>query len=303
MKSNAKRTFNNISDRLKAEIPRLKPGETVLFQMLNGMPNPDPDEKERAKSPMLFGKRQVQTNFRIYDPYQQDSKGQEIGGYVDCGVVEQWLNDEPFRFRTFVPGQGEYAQFQGKFQLNAGNIKDEELYEALWLSNEREENPHRDKSVQPLFKIINTKTESKATVTNIDRLLKAIGLAKELGVEELSAVMASLNQATPQDIEVLRPQALKFAKDNVNEFLAAYDSPDKETNLTIRMAIEAAVLTHDIVTGDVKTGNVILTNIRVSTLNEFVPRFTEWVKASANGKDVLANLKNQVTGSKKEKVK
>jgi len=300
------KTFNNISSKLRSEIPKLKPRETVIFQMLHGMPNPEPDEKERSKSPVLYGKRQVLTNFRIYDPYQNEYKDetgetQYQGGYVDVGVVEAWNGDNPLRFKTFVPGQGEYAQFQGKFQVTGGNIKDEELFEILWLSNEREGNPHRDVSVEPLFKIVSARAENKATVTKVDRLIKAITTAKEMSLEDAAAVMASLNQPTYQDPEVLRPKILQFAKDNVDEFLAACENPDNTTNLIIRKAIEAGVVTHDIVTGDVKAGNVTLTSIKVSTLNEFVPRFTEWTKSAANGKDVLANLKRQVEA--KEAVK
>lgn len=298
------KTFNNISAKLRSEIPKLKPGETVVFQMLHGVPNPEPDERERSKSPMLFGKRQVQTNFRIYDPYQNEIKDEDgkvidyDGGYVDVGVVEQWNNETPIKFRTFVPGMGEYAQFQGKFQVTGGRIQDEELFEVLYLSNEREGNPHRDTTVEPLFRIINTKADNKATVTKVDKLIKAITTAKEMSLEDAAAVMASLNQPTYQDPEVLRPKVLQFAKDNVDEFLTACENPDNATSLILRRAVEAGIVTHDVVTGDVRSGNVLLTSIRVSTLNEFLPRFTEWTKSAANGKDVLANLKNQVENKK-----
>lgn len=294
------KTFNNISAKLKSEIPRLKPGEVVVFQMLHGMPNPEPDEKERSKSPILYGKRQVQTNFRIYDPYQNEIKDEDgkvigyDGGYVDVGVVEQWNGDTPIKFRTFVPGQGEYAQFQGKFQLTGGRIQDEELYEILWLSNEREGNPHRDTIVEPLFRIMSTKADNKATVTKVDRLLKAIGIAKEMTEDEASAVMASLNKPTYQDPQTLKAKLLELAKDNPDEFLKACDNPDKEINLIVKRAVESGTIIHDIATGDVKNGNLTLTQIRVTNINDFVPRFTEWLKSAANGKDVLDNLSRQV---------
>ena len=161
------KTFNNISDKLRSEIPKLKPGERVLFQMLNGVPNPEPDEKERSKSPILYGKIQLQTNFRIYDPYQKDESGTEVGGFVDVGCVDTWLNGHPDRFKCFVPGSGEYTQFQGKFELVGGNVKDEELYEILWLSNQREGNPHRDISIEPMFKIVDLKADTRKTILNI----------------------------------------------------------------------------------------------------------------------------------------
>ncbi len=113
--------INNISDKLKSEIPRLKPGEVMVFQMLHGVPNTEPDERERAKSPILYGKQQVQTQQRIFDPYIEDTKGTVVGGYVNIGVVDafsQQSPDMPEKFRCFVPGQeGGFSSFQGKFQL------------------------------------------------------------------------------------------------------------------------------------------------------------------------------------------
>jgi hypothetical protein len=288
------KTFNNISDRLKAEIPKLEKGKTVVFQMLHGVPNPEPDERERSKSPILFGKKQVLTNFRIYDPYQKDSDGKEVGGYVDIGVVDSWDGDKPVRFRTFVPGQGEYAQFQGKFQLTGGNIKDEELYEILWLSNEREGNPHRDTSTELSFKILDAKSDSRAAVTKVDRLLDAINAAKTMTLEEAAGIMASLNQPSYQDDGVLRAKVLEFAKNNVDEFLNTVKSPDNKTNLTIRKAIDAGIISHDIASGDVNMGKVNLTNIKALTVNDFIPLFTQWVKSSQNGKDVLSNIESQL---------
>src|SRR6266705_2211103 len=84
------KTFNNISEELKKQIPKLKPGEVKTFLMLNGTPNPDPDPREISKDPMLYGKKQLRTNFRIYDEYQKDKEGQVVGGYVDVGAVERW---------------------------------------------------------------------------------------------------------------------------------------------------------------------------------------------------------------------
>jgi hypothetical protein len=293
------KVINNISDKLKSEIPRLKQGEVAVFEFITGLPNPDPDERERSKYPVIYGKRQLRTNFRIFDPYlgeYKDDKGetQYHGGYVDVGLVEQWNGDHPLRFRSFIPGQGEYSRFHGKFQLNGGNIADEELFEILWLSPEREDNQYRDKSEDAIYRLVNTKTDSKAAVTKVDRLLKAINLAKSMDESEGNAVLASLNQASYQDKDVLKAKLLQFAKDNVEEFLAAAENPNRKTNLIVRRAIEAGIITHDVATGDVKNGKVTLTTIRVQTLGEFVPKFVQWINSAANGQDVLSNISAQV---------
>ena len=55
-----------------------------------------------------------------------------------------------------------------------------ELYEILYLSNEREGNPHRDTSVEPLFKILDHKADSKASITKFTTLKKALDYVKEM---------------------------------------------------------------------------------------------------------------------------
>jgi hypothetical protein len=139
-------SYNKISDKLKSEIPVLKPGEVKTFECLWGIPNPDPDPQEKIKNPKLYGKRNLATKFRIFDPYIKDDGGKEVGGYVDVVAAQSWDKGEPTE-RLFVPGFGQF-QFSGKFALQGGKLEDMELFEILWLSHQREGNPHRDKTVQ-----------------------------------------------------------------------------------------------------------------------------------------------------------
>lgn len=296
------KVFNNISDKLKASIPVLKPGETVVFQMLNGVPNPEPDEKERSKSPILYGKKQIQTNFRIYDPYIKDETGNEVGGYVDVGCVDQWNRDEPVSFRFFVPGQGEFSQFQGKFLLSAGNIRDMELYEMLWLSNEREGNPHRDKTIEPLFKILDLKADSKVFVTRASLLRKALEIANELSNDESKSkeILAALNQSY-QDPEIMKAKIADLASSKPDVLIQVYESKDTPLKALLRDALDSGVLQHDFNTGKVKLGDVDIHTLKSSTQDSFITEMAAWLNTSENGKDVLSNIKSRM--KKKEPVK
>lgn len=288
------KTFNNISDKLKAQIPKLKPGQVVVVQMLNGTPNPEPDEKERSKTPVLFGRVQIKTNHRIYDPYFKDDEGKETGAYVDIGCVDQWEGDKPARFRFFVPGMGQYSHFQGKFMLTGGNIKDEELYEILYLSPEREGSPCKDEGTEILFKFIDEKAETKTSVSRVARLKEALAIADTMSEKEAREVMAALNQPTYQDAEVLMSKIGELARDSVELFIQTYNNPNKETIGKIRTAVETGVIDYDLVTGEVKMGNVTITNLRTESLDAFVPNFANWIKTSKNGKDVLNNIEVQL---------
>lgn len=282
------KNFNNISDELKKQIPRLKPEEVVVFQMLNGTPNQDPDQNERAKEPVLYGKKQLRTNFRIYD----DAKGE----YVDVGCVDRWDGEKPDRFRLFVPGMGEHSRFPGKFSLTGGNVRDEELFEVLWLSPEREGGPNKDSNIAPLFKILDMKADSKQSVTKFDILSEAIDIAKKLKKEPkvALAIMAALNQPTYQDEEVLMSKIGDLARTKPETFIETYKN--KETPLIgiIREAMDLSVIDHDFDSGQVKIGGVVITTLKVELTEAFIPAFAKWIGSAKNGEDVLSNIKKQM---------
>lgn len=302
----ATKDFNNISAKLQAEIPKLKSGEKVIFQMLNGVPNPDPDERERAKSPILYGKVQLQTSQKIFDPYHKEigknEKGetQYQGDYVDIGVVEQWnaLGDRPEKCRCFIPGQGQGSQFQGKFELVGGNHRDEQLYEVLWLSNEREGNPYRDQSVEPLFKIVNQKADSQKSLNKFDQLKKALDRVNEITKPEnlgkARKIMASLNQPTYTDDIVLSAKIKELATTNPEIFNKTFDDPTIDVKFLVKSALDSGVIIHDIASGDLKMGNVKVGKIQVSNPSVLVDEITNWMATVTNGKDVLENIQKQL---------
>jgi hypothetical protein len=285
---------NNISDKLKASIPKLKPGETVTFQMLNGVPNPEPDEKERSKSPILYGKRQILTQFRIYDPFQKDEDGKEVGGFVDMACVDVWNGDKAERIRTFVPGQGEYSQFQGKFSLTGGNVKDEELYEILWLSNEREGNPHRDSGVELLFKIIDLKADTKKSVSKVQTLHKALNLVKDIQEEKARKILVALNQPDYQDVEVLKAKVGELASSNPEMFIKIYEDEATDIKYQIKQAFDKGVLVYDFSSGVVKMGGVQVAKLKLDKGADMNEEFTKFLSFTTNGKELLNSIQNQL---------
>jgi len=267
--------------------------------MLNGVPNPEPDEKERSKSPILYGKIQLQTNFRIYDPYQKDESGKEVGGFVDVGCVDTWVNGQPDRFKCFVPGSGEYTQFQGKFELVGGNVKDEELYEILWLSNQREGNPHRDISIEPMFKIVDLKADTKKTTTKLETLRKALDVVKGITEEKAKKIMSALNQPTYQDKDVLMAKLGEFASTNPDLFLKINDDPTVDVKYQIKEAFDKGILTFDYPSGQVKMDNAIITKLILSKEESQIDSFYLFTLNSPNGASVMENIQKRLLESKK----
>jgi len=289
------KTFNNLSAKTLALIPKLKPDEKVIFQMLNGVPNPEPDEKERSRNPILFGKMQIPTNYRVYDQYQKDEAGQETGGMVDVGCVDIWNGDRPEKFRRLVPGESGGSQFQGKFELSGGNLKDVELYEVLYLHPQREGSPCRDESTEALFKIVNAKTDSQKLINKVDILRKALDILKIISEQDQREVMAALNQPTYQDPQVLKGQVSEIAKNTPEEFIAAFERKDRSVFYAVKEAFDMNLLSYDPATGQTNLGTTKVATLAVNDLPGFVTNFVSYLQSAKNGSELTENIKTQVS--------
>lgn len=288
--------FNNISNELRKEIPRLNSGETAVFQLTNGVPNPEPDEKERSKQPILYPKVQLMTKFRIYDKYK--------GEYVDVGCVESWNGEEPIAFRCFIPGKNNAGAFMsffpGKFELKGGNVQDEELYEILWISPQRKGTPCPDASVEQIFELVDGKNEVKKANSSFEKLKKVIDILDKITPEKAKMVLAAVNHTSYQDPVTRIAKVKEWAKNNVDDFLAAYESPLTPIKDILQDAIVAGVLSFDSTTGNIKTGKTVVTSMNIADHADFLPEFARWISTSENGKDVLNNIKSQLSDKKVE---
>lgn len=291
-------SFNKISDKLKALIPPLKEGEVITYQLLTGVPNPDTDENEKKKNPVLYGKIQIPTNDRVYDKWQKDNEGKESPGYVDIGAVAFFEKDTP-HFIFLFPGMG-HSIFSGKFSLMMGKIEDDELYEFLSLSNRNESNPNRDKSITPLFKQVNALADSKAASGKIGILKRAINAASDIDEADARKLAASLNWNDFSDFQILKAEIETYASRNPDKFLAAYDDPKKDIKADLKFALDAKIIDFDMSTLSVKMGESILT--RLTDSSNILGGIFSWQQSAKNGDQVLEGIRKQLTKNKIEVV-
>ena len=281
------KTFNNISEGLKKQIPKLKPGQSVVFKMLNGVPNIEPDEKERSKDPILYPKVQLMTQFRIFDTEKDD--------FVDVGCVDSWAGDNPTSFRCYVAGGGNGqaqtpSRFQGKFELKGGNVQDEELYEILWLSPQRKGSPCPDSNVEVIFEIMDLKSETTTSLNRFDVLKRAMKMADDITEAKAREVMAGLNQPVYQDKEVLMAKVKDLARDKPDVFIKTYEDALTPVITSIKEALLNGALVYDIATGKATMGGVVITTIKANSADNFVAAFAGWLNTAENGKEVLKNI-------------
>lgn len=273
------KNLNNISEKLENEIPKLKQGEEVVFQMLNGHPNNDNDRNEREKNPILYGKTQLDTKIQIKDPYTNK--------IVEVGVPERIENDNVVTFRSFLPGKDE-GVFSGKFSLIGGRIKDEELFEILWLSPQREGSPCKDESIQPVFKIVNPKQESQKALGKVDTLRKALLVLKDMDEAQLEEFAASKNISG--DPDYIKMKVSELAKSDPDKFLAANDDPDKSIKANIKKALDKNVITLDLASRKVSVGASELFTMKKDDLGDYQSAIARWINSAANGKKVYEGI-------------
>jgi len=288
--------YNNVSKELMKKIPVLKPGEEAVFEMLHGVKNPDPDPEEKRKNPVLFGKRQIPTIDRIFDPYANEGKGD----YVDIIVAESWIKGEPTRSRMFVPGFG-LQQFQGKFSLFGGKVEDAELYEFLMLTNTNQDNEHRDKSIEPLFKVVNTSKQVAAISNELGILRKALNLAAEITTEKCELILRSLNKPISDDPNKNTLAIQEIARKQPDVFLDIYNNPRTEKKALLKEAIELGVIVHQAATGKVMFNNNLITMVNTGTGADVLNALVDWFDTAANGQDVLDSIIKKLDKTKKKK--
>ncbi len=188
-------SFNNVTDKLKEElIKQVKPGEIVRFQLLHGSFDPVLQRE-------VFGAaKAIRLSDRIYDPYIKNSKGEEIGGYVDIGVPDIIREGRVERCKKYwVESIANGIPGNGQFSFTGGNVLQMEIYEFLCLANGNKNNPHRDKSTLPVYEIIDVEaTIRKQADQDYKELAARIKLLSRTDPERAS----ELSKLIPKSKEV-----------------------------------------------------------------------------------------------------
>ena len=288
--------FNAVSEELMKLIPRLEVGQAVTFEMLTGVKNNDPDEKERQRNPVLYPKANIPTRDRIKDPFLAQ---QGKDAWVDIVVADYWDKERPIE-RLFVPGLSDGVtnfQFGGKFSLVGGNQRDEELYEYLMVTNYNQDSvlgEGRDTSKTPLFKVVNTKAASQKALTGFAVLKEAISIVATMKPADARKIGAALNWNEFTDDDAILAEAANFARSKPEEFLKVYNDPNIEIKAVIRKALDTNVLAFDMATGKVNLGTQEITTIAKQDRGNVTEGLTQFVLTAKNGKDVLENIKAQM---------
>jgi len=299
------KNFNNISEELKNSIPPLKNGEVKTIKMLTGTRMLQVNEDGSQFFEDVFGKHQIPTKDRIKDPFYK--RGGTTPEYVHIGVPLE-VNPTSEAVETtkfFMPGMG-HTQFLGKFSLVGGDVDDEELYEYLWLSNYNGSNPHRDKSVTPMYEFIDIKKESKERRKGANNKLTALSIATTMDLDDVKDFHASMGWAVSDDPEILRASIETYADEFHEEFLSRFSDPITKVKSEVKRAIDAGYIKYD------PTGHKVLwakSNTVVAKLErvegvDYLTQIAEWATTSGsqgtNFRKALQKFLKELYAPKKE---
>jgi len=193
--------------------------------------------------------------------------------------------------RMYVAGFGE-GFFTGKFDLRQGNVEDEELYEVLMLSPEREGSLCPNANIRPKFKLLDFKKEAEKKTKDLSKFKRAVELAIGISGDDAAIVLRSINR-TYTDVDERIAAVGELARNSPDLFLKIYDDPQKETKAILKEAMEAGVIGID-AKGKISMGKELLTTITTKDGVELLEQLAAWVNSAQNGKDVFATIKKQL---------
>lgn len=280
--------FNDLSADLLKKIKPLAKGESVVFQVLGSVPNPDPDPQEVKKRPFLHPKRNIPMNDYIKDG---DS-------WMKIVVADRWEKDEPVMERFFLPGLDLGGLFNGKFELQGGNKKDEELYEYLMVTNYNRDSvlgEDRDDSIEPLFTVVNRTADAVKLTSKVQDLKKALDLAVEMDEASGRVLAGSLNWAHYPDWVELQSKIVDFAQKDPEQFLKYAKDPSKELKSQIKQAIDKQILDFNPQNGEVKIGDNVLVVFGKAERKNLLESLVLFFNTAKNGQEMLTLVKEQLS--------
>jgi hypothetical protein len=284
--------INQISDKYQKELDekRLMPGQVVQFRLLDGLLNPDPEERRKEGKEIIWRQGDfIKGQDRIRDPHS--------GKIVDIGVV----NDIDEKGKpTFDEWSFSPRDTNGFVTLVGGNLRHEMWYEFMLIKNENESNPHRDKNVRAKYKLIDAAKESKEQNRKDDLLTDMLVLVKSFSKAERQEVAAAYGWDRHCEDEVITQRLRDIVKKDPEGFSKIVGN---KIDLSMRAIIHDAI-TENIITYAplenkytfTKTNEVICTLTRSESV-EPKDQFLEWLKTNTAGKAVLNNIKKLLKSS------
>lgn len=261
----------------------LEVGETVVYQLLGGVENPDPDA--RKATPILYP-------VIVTIPSKDRIKDKATGKIVDIGVIENVITNAAGQPEIKYKKLAVFAKANnGLFYVTGGNLNDEALYEYCEITNYNESNPDRDTSVEPKFRRIDEVKDSKQRNKKRSIRLEAMKFYESMTLGDMKELAASLNWNENMPPDVLKDKLGDIAENTPEVFIKAVESKDKDNKVFIKRALDAGVITYDPVQHTIfLNGQKLMTLAKVEGA-DYLTQAADWIATAKNGDKTLATIK------------
>jgi hypothetical protein len=287
--------INKISEKYQEELDakRLTNGQVVQFRLLDGVLNPDPDERRKEGKEIIWKQVDfIRGKDTIRDPY--NGKLVDIGVVVEIdekgkAVCDQW---------TIMPKDS-----NGYITIVGGNVEQERFYEYMLICNQNESNPHRDKNIKPKFKLIDAAKESKEQNRMDDLLTDMLLLVRTLSKSERQEIASAYGWDRNSGDEVITKRLREIVKKDPAGFAKVVGNKnDLSIKATLNEALSEGIITFAPLENKYtfsKTNEVICTLTRSESV-ESIDQLLEWAKTHNSGKAVINNIKKLLKSSTTE---
>ena len=284
--------INKISKEYQDELDakQLEVGQVVQFKLLDGVLNPDPDERRKEGKEIIWKMVDfIRGQDRIKDPYTKKT--------VDIGVVKE-IDDKGKAVCdqwTIMPRDS-----NGYITIVGGNVEQERWYEYMLICNENESNPHRDKNVKAKFKLVDAEKESKEKSRQYDLLTEMLVFVRDLSKAEKMEVAGAYGWDRNSSEEIITTRLKEIAlKDPAGFKKIVGNKNDLALRSLINEAISDNVITFNPLENKytfTQTNEVIRSFDRKDNVDT-IDQLAEWLKTSAQGRVVIKNIKAQLKSS------
>ncbi len=216
---------------LKKRPPALKPGQRVVYELVNIRDNP-----------MAYGRQEPEFPFMLGIPYrdriiEQDGERTEVKDIAY--IVGYKAGNKPIFGRiNFTKANA------GAVVVNGSNANDQKLYEYLELCNFNQSNPNRNPSIPALFKRRNYAEELKKKSDLRKDLKSALDYIEKMSAVEMRKFALGLN-VSGEDDEEIRMKVEDWAEKNPRKFLAMTENQDLVIMEVAEAARKAKLITID----------------------------------------------------------
>lgn len=246
--------------KVLGKYPELRTDGMVVFELL-GLTE-DPEHPGHLKMPSM---KNVPASDRIFDTGTKQ--------YVDIALIEDIRDNGKPKLGAiwFTKSNG------GKIAIRGKGFQQQEIYEYLLLSNYRQDNPNRDKSITPIFKLVDKLADAKAERLKRDREFMAMKVAKELKDEMVRIMTLSRGGDKDEDMEILRGRIEDWAARDPEGFMEAEHDPITKRKAVIQDAYNTGIIDFDESESKVtwaKTGGTIVVIPRGTSFMEGMLTFS-----------------------------